>query len=61
MCNIVCSMWYNYSMKTHTGFRLTDEALRLLTAMATARGINRTAMLEMLIREGAAREPKRKL
>ncbi len=54
-------MWYNYSMKTHTGFRLTDEALRLLTAMATARGINRTAMLEMLIREGAAREPKRKL
>jgi hypothetical protein len=40
-------------MKQQTGFRLSEEALRLLDVMAAANGISRTAVLEILIREGA--------
>jgi len=57
----VVTLYYTWDMKKHTAFRLTDDALRLLDAMATARGISRTAMLEIIIREGAARESKRTL
>jgi len=45
-------------MKKATAFRLTEDALALLDAMAQARGISRTAMLEILIREAAKREGK---
>jgi protein involved in polysaccharide export with SLBB domain len=40
-------------MKQSTGFRLTPEARALLDAMSKANGISHTAMLELLIREGA--------
>ena len=43
----------NTSMKQSTGFRLTPEARALLDAMSKASGISHTAMLEILIREGA--------
>jgi hypothetical protein len=39
-----------------TSFRLTSEAKRLLAAVAEARGVNQTAVLEWLIREAAKRE-----
>lgn len=39
-----------------TSFRLTVEAKRLLAAVAEARGVNQTAVLEWLIREMAKRE-----
>jgi hypothetical protein len=44
---------YNIRMKQSTGFRLTPEARALLDAMSKATGISHTAMLEILIREGA--------
>jgi protein involved in polysaccharide export with SLBB domain len=44
---------YNLDMKQPTGFRLTPEARVLLDAMSKATGISHTAMLEILIREGA--------
>jgi hypothetical protein len=44
---------YNIAMKQSTGFRLTPEARALLDAMSKATGISHTAMLEILIREGA--------
>jgi hypothetical protein len=37
-------------MKHSTHFRLSDEALALLDGYAQARGLTRTAMLEMMIR-----------
>jgi hypothetical protein len=40
-------------MKRATSLRLTEEALRLLAAMAQADGISHTAMLEIAIREAA--------
>ena len=43
-------------MRQHTGFRLSEEALRLLDALATRHGLNRTAALEMLIREAARQQ-----
>ena len=43
-------------MKQHTGFRLSEEALRLLDALAARYGLNRTAALEMLIREAARQQ-----
>ncbi len=43
-------------MKQHTGFRLSEEALRLLDALAVRHGLNRTATLEMLIREAARQQ-----
>jgi len=45
-------------MKKTTNFRLTEEAIALLDALATARGISRTAMLEIIIREAAKKESK---
>jgi hypothetical protein len=47
------TMWYNSGMKRATSLRLTEEALRLLAAMAEADGISHTAMLEIAIREAA--------
>jgi hypothetical protein len=46
-------MLYNSGMKRATSLRLTEEALRLLAAMAAADGISHTAMLEIAIREAA--------
>ena len=43
-------------MKQHTGFRLSEEALRLLDALAAQHGLNRTAALEMLIRQAARQQ-----
>jgi hypothetical protein len=39
-----------------TTFRLTPEARRLLVALAERKGINRTAAVELMIREAAKRE-----
>ena len=39
-----------------TTFRLTPEARRLLVALAERKGVNRTAAVEMVIREAAKRE-----
>jgi hypothetical protein len=39
-----------------TSFSLTDTARVMLLALSSKRGINRTAVLETLIREAAARE-----
>jgi predicted transcriptional regulator len=44
------------NMKQSVGFRLTEEALRLLDAMAADNGISRTAVLEMAIRREAKRQ-----
>ncbi|HEU5379726.1 MAG TPA: ribbon-helix-helix protein, CopG family [Ktedonobacteraceae bacterium] len=43
-------------MKQQTGFRLSEEALRLLDVMAAANGISRTAVLEMAIRTEAKKQ-----
>ena len=43
------------SNKTRS-FRLSDEAYILLEALGRKKGINRTAMLEILIREKAEAE-----
>jgi predicted transcriptional regulator len=43
-------------MKQQTGFRLSEEALRLLDVMAAANGISRTAVLEMAIRDEAKKQ-----
>ena len=40
-------------MKHLTNFRLSDEARHLLEHFAQVRGLTRTAMLEMLIRQYA--------
>ena len=48
-----CILCYTLCMKQSTGFRLTTEARALLDAMSKANGISHTAMLELLIREGA--------
>jgi predicted transcriptional regulator len=37
-------------------FRLTDEARRLLAALAEAKGINMTAAMELAIRDAAKLE-----
>ena len=47
---IVC---YNSSMRPTTSFRLTPEARAMLDAMSKENGISHTAMMELLIREGA--------
>lgn len=47
---------YHCNMKQQTGFRLSQEALRLLDAMAAANGISRTAVLEMAIRTEAKKQ-----
>jgi predicted transcriptional regulator len=49
---------YNASKKKNATFRLSEEAMRLLTALAQRRGINRTAVVEMLIREAARRDER---
>ena len=43
-------------MKQQTGFRLSEEALRLLDALGARHGLTRTAVLEMLIREAARQQ-----
>ncbi len=43
-------------MRKPSNFRLSPEALRLLTVMSQAEGISRTAMLEIAIREAAKKE-----
>lgn len=40
-------------MKTPTQFRLSDTARTLLERMAQEQGIDKTAMLEIIIREAA--------
>jgi predicted transcriptional regulator len=45
-----------YNMKQVLGFRLTEQAIRLLDAMAQANGISRTAVLEMAIRDAAKKQ-----
>jgi predicted transcriptional regulator len=45
-------------MKKSATFRLSEEGMRLLTALAQRRGINRTAVLEMLIRQAARRDER---
>ena len=48
------NMWYIFPMKKRsTSLRLSEEALRLLAAMADTDSISRTAMLEIAIREAA--------
>lgn len=42
--------------KIFTGFRLSDEAKRLLTQLAQQQGISQSAVLELLIREEAKRK-----
>jgi predicted transcriptional regulator len=44
------------NMKQSVGFRLTEEALRLLDALAANHGISRTAVLEMAIRTEAKKQ-----
>lgn len=53
MSNICATL---FDMKQSVGFRLTEEALRLLDAMAAANGISRTAVLEMAIRREAKQQ-----
>jgi hypothetical protein len=43
-------------MKQHKGYRLSEEALRLLDVMAATHGISRTAVLEMAIRTEAKKQ-----
>jgi hypothetical protein len=42
--------------KFKTAFRLTTEAVRLLDELAKIKGLNRTATVELIIREAAKRE-----
>ena len=49
-------MWYHFYMKQHKGYRLSEEALRLLDVMAAANGISRTAVLEMAVRTEAKKQ-----
>jgi DNA-binding PadR family transcriptional regulator len=44
--------------KINVAFTLTPEAIRLLTEMADEWGLNRSAMMEVLIREKAREEKK---
>lgn len=46
-------MRYNSTMKQPTSFRLSNQARTLLEHMAEELSISQTAMLEILIREGA--------
>jgi hypothetical protein len=50
----LCDTMFN--MKQSVGFRLTEEALHLLDAMAAANGISRTAVLELAIRDAAKKQ-----
>jgi hypothetical protein len=42
--------------KIKTAYRLTPEAVRLLDEIAKIKGLNRTATVELIIREAAKRE-----
>lgn len=42
-------------MKTSTHFKLTDEAKAVLESLAKASGVNRTSMLELIIRDAGRR------
>ncbi len=46
----------HWCVKQHTGFRLSEEALRLLDALALRHSLNRTAVLDLLIREAARQQ-----
>jgi hypothetical protein len=46
-------LWYDSGMKRKTSMQLTEEAMRLLAAMAQTDGISMTAMMEIAIREAA--------
>jgi predicted DNA binding CopG/RHH family protein len=43
-------------MRTSTNFRLTEEAVRLLHALAEAKGLSYTSLIEMMLRDTAKRE-----
>lgn len=43
-------------MKLKTSYGLTEECKRLLKALADKLGVNRTAIIEMAVREKAHRE-----
>jgi len=43
-------------MKTPTTFTLSPEAKRLIRALATAKGISMSAVVELAVREYAKRE-----
>ncbi len=45
-------------MKKNATFSLSEEAMRLLAVLAANRGISRTAVLELLIREATHKEEK---
>ncbi len=45
-------------MKKNATFSLSEEAIRLLAVLAANRGISRTAVLELLIREATRKEEK---
>ena len=51
----VLRLYYNWGMRQSASFRLTPTALALLTAIAEAEGVSRTAILEITIREAAAK------
>jgi hypothetical protein len=46
----------NRSLKKSVGLRLTEDALRLLRAMATKTGLSQAGVIELAIREKAARD-----
>ena len=46
-------------MKRSTNFRLSEEAITSLEHLATAKGVSKTAVLEMLIREAAEKQAVR--
>jgi len=43
-------------MKISCSYRLSDEAIRLLKALAEAKGISQASVIEMILREAAKRE-----
>lgn len=46
-------------MKKAVAFRFSEEAIRLLKALAAARGISQAAILEIAIREAAKKESRK--
>jgi predicted DNA-binding protein len=43
-------------MKYATSFRLSAEAIRLLKALAEAKGVSQASVIEMILRDAAKRE-----
>jgi len=47
------------TVKPHSNFKLTAEAKAILREMAREQGISMTAVLEILIRQGAKKQEKK--